>query len=229
MADFRKGLGQVRKALRKGVSPSSEHHQPPATPDLAMFPAAQISELAFRFARELEAVGGHRVEVSSQTELFEKIVNICAALKVQRVAITEGISIDLDKLEVALKNNGLSVLRPLALSDWDRARVREELANCDLGIVEADYGIAATGTLALSAAATRPRSVSLLPPINVVILRTERILPDLAETIRAIGSDVNSSNSLTLVTGPSRTADIEKRIVLGVHGPKELFVILLWP
>src|SRR5260370_30959001 len=105
MADFRKGLAQVRKALRKGVSQPSQHHQPPATPDLAMFPSAQMSELAFRFARELEAVGGHRVEVNSQTELFDKIVNICAALKVQRVAITDGMSIDLDKFEVALTNN----------------------------------------------------------------------------------------------------------------------------
>ncbi len=96
-----------------------------------------------------------------------------------------------------------------------------------MGIAEADYGVASTGTLAVAADATRPGALTLLPPLSVLILRTDRIVPNLAALFERMGPAAIAEKRLTLITGPSRTADIEKRIVMGVHGPRELCVILI--
>ncbi len=73
----------------------------------------------------------------------------------------------------------------------------------------------------------RPGSLTLLPPMSVVILRADRIVPDLAALFDKIGPAGVAERRLTLISGPSRTADIEKRIVMGVHGPRELHVIVI--
>ena len=91
-------------------------------------------------------------------------------------------------------------------------------------MVEADYAIAATGTLAMLATPERPGSLTLLPPVNVILVNADRIVPDLAAVIAAIGPAAIATHRLALITGPSRTADIEKRIVIGVHGPREIHV-----
>jgi L-lactate dehydrogenase complex protein LldG len=129
----------------------------------------------------------------------------------------------------ALERAGIKVIRtPATSDDAARAELRANLARCDFAIVEADYAIAATGTLAMLATPERPGSLTLLPPVNVILVSVERILSDLAAAIAAIGASAIASHRLALVSGPSRTADIEKRIVLGVHGPRELHVAAVW-
>jgi L-lactate dehydrogenase complex protein LldG len=127
----------------------------------------------------------------------------------------------------ALTRAGVEVTRTAAVKDEARADLRARLANCDLGIVEADYAIAATGTFCLLATAARPSSLTILPPVNFILVRTDRILPTLADAIAAIGPARFAANRVALVTGPSRTADIEKLIVIGVHGPKRLYAAMV--
>ena len=74
-----------------------------------------------------------------------------------------------------------------------------------------------------------PSSASLLPPASLVIVQIDRVMANLAAVLAEMGPAGVAANRLTLITGPSRTADIEKRIVLGVHGPKSLHVIVVWP
>src|SRR5215469_18235784 len=109
------------------------------------------------------------------------------------------------------------------------APTRSRVADADLGIAEADFAIASTGTLAVVSAAERPSSLTLLPPASLAIVQIDRVMPNLAEALAPLGADGVAANRLTLITGPSRTADIEKRIVLGVHGPRSLHVIVVWP
>jgi L-lactate dehydrogenase complex protein LldG len=93
------------------------------------------------------------------------------------------------------------------------------------GVSEALYGLADTGSVVLAASPEEPRGRSLLPVVHISLLREDRILPGLDELFAAVGEQLPSA--LAIVTGPSRSADIEQRLTVGVHGPGEVHVVLL--
>ncbi len=93
------------------------------------------------------------------------------------------------------------------------------------GVSEALYGLADTGSVVLASSPREPRAASLLPATHVSLLQTDRILAGLDELFAALGDDLPSS--LAIVTGPSRSADIEQRLAVGVHGPGEVHVVLV--
>ena len=97
----------------------------------------------------------------------------------------------------------------------------------DASVSRALYGLADTGSVVLAASPGEPRARSLLAPVHLSLLAEDRILPDLAALFAVIGADLPSA--LAIVTGPSRSADIEQRLVVGVHGPGEEHVALLPP
>ena len=90
---------------------------------------------------------------------------------------------------------------------------------------QALYGLADTGSVVLAASPEEPRARSLLPSRHVTLLPEDRILPGLAELVAALGGELPSA--LAIVSGPSRSADIEQRLTTGVHGPGEEHVVLL--
>lgn len=91
-------------------------------------------------------------------------------------------------------------------------------------VSQALYGLADTGSVVLGASPDEPRARSLLPEVHISLLREERIVAGLAELFAALGSDLPSA--LAIVTGPSRSADIEQKLTVGVHGPGEVHVVL---
>jgi len=95
------------------------------------------------------------------------------------------------------------------------------------GVSVALYGLADTGSVVLAASPEEPRARSLLPAVHVSLLAEDRILPGLPELFEALGDDLPSA--LAIVTGPSRSADIEQHLVVGVHGPGEVHVVLAPP
>jgi L-lactate dehydrogenase complex protein LldG len=94
----------------------------------------------------------------------------------------------------------------------------------DAGVSVASYGLADTGSVVLAASPEEPRQRHLLPAVHVSLLDEERILPGLAELFEAVRDDLPSA--LVIMTGPSRSADIEQRLIVGVHGPPEVHVVL---
>ena len=94
-------------------------------------------------------------------------------------------------------------------------------------VSEASWGIAETGSVVLASSPEEPRSRSLLPWTHVSLLREDRVLADLDELFARVRDDVPSA--LAIVTGPSRTADIEQTLMVGVHGPGDVHVVLLPP
>jgi L-lactate dehydrogenase complex protein LldG len=95
-----------------------------------------------------------------------------------------------------------------------------QMAGCDLGITEADFLLPETGTLVLRSSNEKPRGVSLLPRIHLAIVHPKMLRADMHQVF----AEAKDSNYLVFITGPSRTADIELTLTLGVHGPKNLFV-----
>lgn len=95
----------------------------------------------------------------------------------------------------------------------------------DAEVSEASFGLADTGSVVLAASPEEPRAQSLLPFVHITRLHAETIVPGLAELFAALGGELPSA--LAIVTGPSRSADIEQKLTVGVHGPGEVHVVLL--
>ncbi len=222
MGDFQKIVGNVRAALIR--QPNHEPHQSNGlTPQPAGLPALRQLELVSQFGHELERVGGKFSGLISPSDLYNQLVQFARDSSIRSVALGDGISVSSNRIAETLAQARVEVIRTDSVSDGNRATLRAQIAACDLGIIEADYAIASTGTFCVVASSRRPSSLTILPPVNFIFVAADRILPSLAEVIAAVGPDRFSSNRVALITGPSRTADIEKMIVIGVHGPKQLY------
>ena len=97
------------------------------------------------------------------------------------------------------------------------------MAKCDLGITEADFILPETGTIVLRSSSEKPRAVSLLPRVHLAIITPAALRADMHHVF----AEAKDSNYLVFITGPSRTADIELTVTLGVHGPKNLYVWMM--
>jgi L-lactate dehydrogenase complex protein LldG len=95
-----------------------------------------------------------------------------------------------------------------------------------VGLTGAEYGLADTGTLVVMSA-VEARLASLLPPVHIAVLEGARILSGLDELLTLLPQPAGLTASMVLITGPSRTADIEQILVRGVHGPGELHVVII--
>src|SRR5690349_187315 len=100
-----------------------------------------------------------------------------------------------------------------------------DIFSFDVGISTAQAGIAETGTLILDSACERHRLVSLVPPVHIAIINASAIVATLADALTLL-QKAEISPAITFITGPSRTADIELTLTIGVHGPQELYVIV---
>ncbi len=92
------------------------------------------------------------------------------------------------------------------------------------GVSRASYALADTGSVVLAASPEEPRAASLLPDVHMTLVAEEVILAGLEELFAVVGDDLPSS--LAIVTGPSRSADIEQLLTVGVHGPGEVHVVI---
>jgi L-lactate dehydrogenase complex protein LldG len=100
---------------------------------------------------------------------------------------------------------------------------KHAIAQCDLGVTEADYLLAETGTLVLRSSAEKPRAVSLVPRVHLAVVRPEMLRADMHQVF----AEAKDGSYLVFITGPSRTADIELTVTLGVHGPRNLYVWMM--
>lgn len=126
-----------------------------------------------------------------------------------------------------LRECGIDCLPAVRSGVADRDELRELCATLDVGITSADYALADTGSLVLFSSPEEARMISLLPPAHIAVVPRERILTGLDELFAREPLPAERSSSMVLITGPSRTADIEQILVRGVHGPGELHVVVV--
>ncbi len=227
MAEIHKIIASVKDALGMGA-----RSHPPAAAASAVIPVAESAHraaLASEFARELEEVGGVFLGILTPAEVTNRIVTLAGEIGAKTVALGQGVMSDMGAIGEALERADFRIVRTVPVADTERGAMRERVANAELGIAEADYAIAATGTLAVVSNGERPSALTLLPPATLAIVQIDRVKANLAAVLAELGPGGVAANRLTLITGPSRTADIEKRIVLGVHGPKSIYVAVVWP
>jgi L-lactate utilization protein LutC len=172
-----------------------------------------------RFAAELAAAGGICRVVADRNAAAAVVCDIIRDKAAKRVLIGNGPVIDALDLPRLLRESGLEVSGPDV--------GREALFAADVGVTGVDYLAAETGSLVLLTAPDRPRSLSLLPPVHVAVADRSQLMPDLFDIFPARLANPRLPACVTLVTGPSKTGDIELRLVTGVHGPGEVHVVLI--
>jgi L-lactate utilization protein LutC len=228
-------LGKIRRAL---VRPRPVHHHghSAATSDLDKLFASVSSRdrLVEKFQKEFELVSGEFHFCEHGTAVLQPLVQIIESSASTSVAISQhGICKRLavaEGLEARLPDVKLLLEDIEAENSFDRIRLRNAMAQVQLSITGAEYLIADTGTMVTVAGAQASRQISLLPSIHVVLATPEQIYPNMADLFleiqRTHGTKLPGS-ALTCITGPSRTADIEKVLIKGVHGPMRLVLIMV--
>jgi L-lactate dehydrogenase complex protein LldG len=181
-------------------------------------PARPVTDLVERFAEAVTAVSGHVRRIDASTSIAAVLAEVCATEGVRTAVISR--DPECEGVTDLLAARGVDVRSPDGPGTC---------ASVDLGVTGAAYGVALTGSLVVAADRAGCRTASLLPPVHVAIVRVGRLLATPEELFRHLPRrfpDGMPSN-LVLITGPSRSADIELQLTLGVHGPRSLWVVLV--
>ena len=204
-------LASVRTCLRRASD--SPVPAPPPVPLLGRVDLDAEARLA-QFGERLAAVGGH-LHLAIEDRGLQAVQQLLAHYAPRCIARSDAEPV------TALREH--ASLRGLPWQNTDASR--DELFGADLGVTAAQWAIAETGTLVLVGDEERHRLASLLPPVHIALLHRSRILANLGEALGTLRRPL--SPAVTFVTGPSRTADIELQLVIGVHGPRELHVVVV--
>jgi L-lactate dehydrogenase complex protein LldG len=127
-----------------------------------------------------------------------------------------------------LTNHAARILG-LPLCQTDQPYDVSELESCDAGITECDALVAQTGSVLVTSRSAGGRALSVLPPHHVVLARRDQLIRDLPAAFQLLKQKYGSNypSMMSFITGPSRTGDIERILVLGAHGPKQLTIVML--
>lgn len=212
-------LARIRS--RQGPPPATGPHPPPAPPEV-------VPALAYR---SLDGVDP--ADVEALLPLFVASVRAAQA----GIDVVDG-EPDGDLLRRLLEQHevrtAVTSAEPEAVALGGRladlgvdvaAYDRERAAAADLAVTSATHGIAATGSLVVDSATAGSRAVSLLPRVHLCVLPIDRLVASHADVLRRQSSPMPSAR--VLITGPSRTGDIEQRLTLGAHGPVALHVLVV--
>ena len=240
-------LARIRGALGRSETLRAPTTDPPSaqghTRELtARVEAAQVladadaSNLLDAMAVSAKASGWNVARVADIQEAGRYVLDVARDLEA-RSAVHSMHRVVRDIIRSDLFSGTGIELTPIAVDRDDssveeesRVMLRDVMASADLGITGVDYAIAETGTCVIIPTTGSSRLVSLLPPVHIALVERGQVLPSLDElfTLRRhdfVAGDLGSY--MSLITGPSRTADIEYKLVTGVHGPGEVHMVLI--
>jgi L-lactate dehydrogenase complex protein LldG len=224
MTERDKMLQRIREALKaKAPQPAtpdqlSELPQPPGAGARRWLPAVGESfrEWVELFAKNATDLKAEFLLVSSSEEMRQALLQLRDAEGWKRVASHAGLLPD-----------AICPVLGIEMLHTDRPYGVYELAKCDAGITECDALIAQTGSVVLSTRSAGGRAISVMPPHHVVLARRDQLVPDLPTAFELLKMQYgdNYPSMISFITGPSRTGDIERILVLGAHGPKKLTIL----
>lgn len=186
-------------------------------------------DLPERLAREILAVGGFAHLVDDLPAARAKVSELLAAIDPRSAICWRHPLLDRLGLAELLAARNTTRLDYDALSSLPEAEVRPTLLSAGVGLTSCNWAIAETGTLVMLSKPGHERLASLLPPVHVAVVEAGQILPDLFDLftqLHAVGLE-NLPSNLTLITGPSKTGDIELQLTTGVHGPGAWHVVIV--
>ena len=183
--------------------PQSEANQ-------AVFPAA-ADELEVVFAEQFNLLGGRFIFCVNRQELAFQFNSLVKKSDWQKVYCLE------------------NKIRELVCSSLEERFTDQDLANCDVSVTGCECLVARTGSIVMSAGQASGRTTSVYAPIHVCIAFASQLVYEVKDALTLVKDKYNGKlpSLITFATGPSRTADIEKTLVVGVHGPKEVYCFLV--
>jgi len=199
-------LKKIKQALAQPVPvpfPASEGTQSVYQPSK--------QELEIEFAENFSKLQGRFSFCANEQELVSQLQTLIAQRKWTKIYSRE------TALKTKLSNAGFSTV------------YSDDVAVCDAAITGCESLIARTGSMVMSSAQLSGRTISVYAPVHICIAYTKQLVYDIEDGLQQLrnGYGQQFPSMVTLATGPSRTADIEKTLVVGVHGPKEVFCFLV--
>ncbi|MES2331585.1 MAG: LUD domain-containing protein [Bacteroidota bacterium] len=199
-------LTKIKQALAKPVPVPF----PASTGNESVFLPSQ-QELELEFAENFTRLEGRFSFCANQEELVAQLQALITTRKWTKIYSRE------TALQEELSQAGFTTV------------YSDDVATCDAAITGCESLIARTGTMIMSSAQLSGRTVSVYAPVHICIAYTSQLVYDIGEGLQQLREEYGQQfpSMVTLATGPSRTADIEKTLVVGVHGPKEVFCFLV--
>jgi L-lactate dehydrogenase complex protein LldG len=225
-------LQQLRASLRaQGQQLRKMAEQTPGPNPTGPFVAPQ-PDLTAQFRAQLTALKGQAYLCPDHDAALATMRELLISHEAQQVLAWGLAVIPLAGLDQLLRELHLTLAPPQILGTADHAAALARLDPVPVGISGADAAVAESGTIIVVSGPAQGRLASLLPPVHIAVLPHERIarsLPDAFALLRQRYGDTlfRDHSNITLITGPSRTADIGGEVVLGMHGPAEVHVIII--
>jgi L-lactate dehydrogenase complex protein LldG len=200
----------ILKKIRKSLSHPTPLPFPQSEGTANVFPAP-TQELEVEFAEQFTRLQGKFIYCINQQEFAFQFGSLVRKQDWEKIYCVE------DKL-----------IAPV-LSQVEDRLVKADLAHADVAITGCEWLVARTGSIVMSSSQPSGRATSVYAPIHICIAFTNQLVYDLRDALNGAKEKFgnNFPSLLTFATGPSRTADIEKTLVVGVHGPKEVYVFLV--
>ncbi len=199
---------KIMHRIREALSKPTPMPFPNTSSQQTVFPS-NSEDLSILFAQQFMALQGHFVFCENESDLQQKLKALIREKNWQDI--------------YAAESKCLQLIQSLGHSIFN------DLANCDVSITGCMQLIARTGTIVMSAQQESGRTASVYAPIHVCVAHTNQLVYDIADALQnqIFKEKQNLPSLITFASGPSRTADIEKTLVTGVHGPKEVYCFLV--
>lgn len=220
-------LGRIRQALASGraeggpaVTSGRAEGGPPEAPEVWPRKNPTADQMAQRFAEELEGVSGEVHRVPSMAAARGKLAEL----------FEEAGWTSIGGIDRPLCRELASELGADQMTWVGSEGTAKNMSELPAGLIDADYLLADTGTCMVTCGEPEERLMCYLPPVSIVIATTDRLrehMPAVWEEVARRTAAPETRGEFVFITGPSRTADIEKILILGAHGPKRLVVLLV--
>lgn len=200
----------ILKKIRKALTHSTPLPFPQSESKQSFFQSSS-QELEIEFADQFTKLQGKFIYCLNHTELITQLKDLVLHQQWNKIYCRE------EKLKTILRQNGFDNFSDVALKD------------CDVSITGCEVLVARTGSIVMSAAQQSGRTVSVYAPVHICIAYVNQLVYDIKDALQLIKDKYGDQlpSLITFATGPSRTADIEKTLVVGVHGPKEVYLMLV--
>lgn len=202
---------QILKKIRKALINPTPQPFPQVDSNTAIYQSSEMP-LDELFATEFAKINGKFIFCESNLEFIRELNKLADEKNWNHLYAWE-----------------MPLIEMFQQNDFRRCRIGKSLEKADAGITTCECLVARLASIILTSKSASGRTLSIFPPVHIVVAYTSQLVYDTKDAIQLVMQKYqgNLPSMITIATGPSRTADIEKTLVLGAHGPKEVYVFLI--